>query len=292
MSTSDQPLFASHSRQFQTNRYVYPVLSRRAGGISIGVNLNHDRFCNFHCVYCQVDHSQPAAAERVDLQRLAAELDCTMDEVVSGRIFEGPKFAHTPERLRRLNDIALSGDGEPTASADFAGVVDVCAAVRRRRKLDSLKIVLITNASLLHHEHVRDVLRILDANGGEIWAKLDAGTEAYYRQVSRSAVPWRRILDNLRETAIVRPIVIQTLWMRIHEALPATGEIEAYCDRLQEILEAGGRISLVQTHTVARKTAERWATALTNIEIDGIAHQVRQRTGLPVEAFYSGATNG
>ena len=29
-------LFAQHERSFATNRFVYPVLSRRSGGLSIG----------------------------------------------------------------------------------------------------------------------------------------------------------------------------------------------------------------------------------------------------------------
>jgi wyosine [tRNA(Phe)-imidazoG37] synthetase (radical SAM superfamily) len=282
------PLFKDHPRTYAANRYVYPVLSRRAGGISIGVNLNIDKFCNFHCIYCQVDRSSLGEKHIVDLDRLADELSHTIDLVVSGRIFEGPQFRDTPPSLRRLNDIALSGDGEPTAYANFPQVVDVCAEVRRRHGLDGLKLVLITNASLLHRPQVCQALTTLDANGGEIWAKLDAGTEEYYRLVAQSAVPWRQILDNLREAAIVRPIIIQTLWMRIHGESPTATELSAYCQRLQDILAGGGRIKLVQIHTVARKPAESWVEAISNAEVDAIADLVRSRTGLPVAAFYGG----
>jgi wyosine [tRNA(Phe)-imidazoG37] synthetase (radical SAM superfamily) len=262
------------------------VLSRRAGGISIGVNLNLDQLCNFHCIYCQVDRSLPAEAEFVGLERLADELDQTIELVVSGRIYQGPRFRDTPLPLRRLNDIALSGDGEPTAYVNFDQVVDVCAEVRRRHGLADVKLVLITNASLLHRPWVRQALETLDANGGEIWAKLDAGTEDYYAQVARSTVPWRQILDNLREAALVRPIVIQSLFMRIHGEPPSPTELEAYCDRLGEILAAGGRIKLVQVHTVARKPAEACVSALPPAEVDAIAELVRRHTGLAVAEFY------
>ena len=280
------PLFATHPRSFAANYYVYPVLSRRAGGISIGVNLNLDRVCNFHCIYCQVGRGEPVETDLVDLGRLADELDRMVELVTSGRIYEGPQFHDTPPPLRRLNDIALSGDGEPTGYANFDQVVAVCADVRRRHGLDDVKLVLISNASMFHRPRVRRALETLDANNGEIWAKLDAGTEDYYRLVNRSAVPWRRILDNLREAAIGRPIVIQSLFMRIWDRQPSPAELEAYCQRLQEILAAGGRIKLVQVHTIARKPAEDWATALRNAEVDAIANQVRDRTGLPVAAFY------
>lgn len=286
-SASARTLLQSHPRTFDENRYVYPVLSRRAGGISIGVNLNLDQVCNFHCIYCQVTRRAAAAPHSVDLPRLAAELDRTVESVVSGRIFQETRFGATPEPLRRLNDIALSGDGEPTSSPQFADAVSVCSQVRRRRKLDDLKLVLITNASLLHREPVQRGLEILDANNGEIWAKLDAGTESYYRLVARSTAKWPQILDNLRQTAQQRPIVIQSLFMRIHGAPPPPEELEAYCQRLNEIVAAGGRIKLVQVHTVARGPAETWVAPLTNAEVDAIADLVRRRTGLQVAGFYA-----
>ena len=294
--SAGNPLFESHPRNFAANRYVYPVLSRRAGGISIGVNLSLDQTCNFRCVYCQVDRSASVEKESVDLERLADELNRTVELVVSGRIFEGTQFQfqfqNTPPPLRRLNDIALSGDGEPTACVNFDQVVDVCAEVRRRHKLNDLKLVLITNASLFHRPRVRQALEMLDANGGEIWAKLDAGTEPYYRRVARSTIPWQQILDNLREAAVARPIVIQSLWMRILGEPPTQAELEAYCDRLGGISSTGGRIKLVQTHTIARKPAEPWVAPLSNAEVDAIAQLVRRRTGLPVEAYYGRAASG
>ena len=281
-------LFEAHPRNFAGNQYVYPVLSRRAGGISIGVNLSLDKYCNYHCVYCQVDRSDPRELEKqpVDIARLQTELDKTVELVTSGQIYEGPQFGDTPAELRRLNDIALSGDGEPTAYLNFEEAVTACVEVRRRRGLADVKLVLITNASLVHRERVRQALEILDANGGEIWAKLDAGSEEYYQLVARSAIPWQQILDNLRDMASVRPIVIQSLFMRIHGDSPKQSELDAYCDRLKEI-RSGGQIKLVQVHTIARKPAEAWVTALSNGEVDAIAQRVRA-TGIPAAAFYGG----
>ncbi|MCE5268891.1 MAG: radical SAM protein [Planctomycetaceae bacterium] len=289
MPRLNNPLLQSHPRTFAANRYVYPVLSRRAGGISIGVNLNPNRLCSFNCVYCQVDRTAPADTEPLDLDKLLSELDRMVELVSSGRIFDGPQFADTPVALRRLNDIAFSGDGEPTLSPDFDEAVQLCADVRRRHVLDDVKLVLITNAATLDHPRVRKALETLDGNNGEIWAKLDAGTEQYYRLVDRSNVPWQRILDNLRTAAITRPIVIQSLFMAIHGQPPSAAELEAYCSRLNEIRAAGGRIKLVQIHTIARRPAEQWVAALSDAEVDRIAELVRQRTGLTVAAFYGAA---
>jgi len=280
------PLHRSHPRRFAENRYVYPVLSRRARGISIGVNLNPDKRCNFDCAYCQVDRAAMGPPEPLDLVRLADELNRMLPWAASGAIYEGPQFAATPPALRRLNDVALSGAGEPTLSPQFPEVVDACVAALGRHGLRDVKLVLITNASLLHVDRVRRALDVLHANGGEIWAKLDAGTEAYYRQVARSEVPWARILANLAEAARRWPIVIQSLFLRIDGRPPSPEEQAAYGDRLAEIVAAGGRIKEVQIHTLARAPAERWVAALSDAEIDALGAAVRERTGLNVATYY------
>ena len=89
-------LFESHPRSFASNRYVYPVLSRRAGGISIGINLNRDKSCNFNCAYCQVVRTVPGWLKRVDLKQIAAELEWTIELVTSGQIYENAQFRNTP----------------------------------------------------------------------------------------------------------------------------------------------------------------------------------------------------
>jgi wyosine [tRNA(Phe)-imidazoG37] synthetase (radical SAM superfamily) len=280
-----QNLFTTHPRSFEQNRYVYPVVSRRAAGVSIGVNLNIDKVCNFDCIYCQVDRTEMGEREFVGVQRLTDELEHAVELITSGRIYEGPRFSHVPEPLRRLNDIALSGDGEPTTYRNFEEVVAVCAKVRERHELKDMKIVLITNATMFHRPHVQRGLELLDANNGEIWAKLDAGTEAYYDRVARSAIRFSKIMDNLRWAAGVRPIVIQTLFMEIEGEGPDEAELAAYCDRLSEIIQSGGQIKLVQIHTVARAPAEAYVSALPNEKVDEIAELVNRRTRLDVAAY-------
>ena len=104
-------------------------MSRRSGGVSIGVNLNPDKYCNFDCVYCQVDRTVSGARvlRKLDLPRLREELDEMAELATGGRLFEGTRFSATPPDLRRLKDIALSGDGEPTVSPIFGEVVQICA---------------------------------------------------------------------------------------------------------------------------------------------------------------------
>lgn len=280
------PLFAQHARTFEANRFVYPVISRRSGGVSIGVNLNPDKVCNFDCIYCQVDRVAQSQTRFVDLPVLLDELDPMLRLAATGGLFEHPKFSSTPEALRRLNDIAFSGDGEPTTYRNFDEIIARCAEVKRRHGLDAVKMVLITNASMFHRPVVERGLEILDANQGEIWAKLEAGTEEYYRLIERTTVPFRRVLDNITAAARLRPLVIQALFMRVHGEAPPEMELEAFCERLNEITAGGGRLKLVQVYTVARPPAERFVTPLSQGEVDALAQRIRQRTGLTVAAYY------
>lgn len=259
---------------------MYPVLSRRAGGLSVGVNLNPDKICNFDCIYCQVNRTVQSETRFVETDRLLEELEQTLHLASSGQIYDTEKFRGVPQHLRRLNDIAFSGDGEPTTHKNFDEVIAACAEVKRHHAPADVKMVLITNTSMFHRPHVRRGLEVLDKNNGEIWAKLEAGTEGYFKLVNRTPIAFERILDNITQAARVRPLVIQSLFMRIHDEPPPPDELEAYCQRLNDITAAGGALKLVQVYTVVRRPAEGFVTPLSDGEVASIAELVRRRTGL------------
>jgi wyosine [tRNA(Phe)-imidazoG37] synthetase (radical SAM superfamily) len=254
--------------------------------LSIGVNLNPDKVCNFHCVYCQVDRSEASESRFVDMPQLTDELDTMLRLASTGALFDRGRFSRIPSPLRRLNDIAFSGDGEPTTYRNFDEIVAACAALKRRHALDHVKMVLITNASMFHRPHVRRGLEILDENNGEIWAKLDAGTEAYFKEIDRAAIPLDRILQNITRAAQIRPLVIQSLFMRIADNPPSDDELAAYCQRLRDITNSGGQLKLIQIYTVARAPAEAFVAPLTDREVERIADLVHRETHLDVAAFY------
>lgn len=279
-----------HPRLFEDFRFVYPVLSRRSGGISIGMNVNPDKRCNFDCLYCQVDRTAESAVKRFDLAAAEQELRQLLDIVQSGKLARYPAFTGVPAELLRLRDVALSGDGEPTTLPNFADTIAMVARLKPR----GVKLILITNAGSLNRAEVQRGLTIMDAHEGEVWAKLDAGTEEYFRFIERAAVPFARILQNITQCAQARPIVIQSLFMKVYGHGPAAEEIAAYAARLQEIMSAGGRIKSVQICTIARKPmtvingrlAWEAVTPLSNAEVDAIAHSVHHRTGLTAESYY------
>ncbi len=283
---STLPLHTKHGRSFDDHRFVYPVLSRRSGGMSIGVNLNPDKVCNFDCIYCQVDRTTQSETRFVEIEALLVELRHMLSLFASGAIFETKEFRTIPQELRRLNDIAFSGDGEPTTYKNFDEIIGACAQVKREASLDQVKMVLITNASMFHRPHVERGLEILDAHQGEIWAKLDAGTPEYFQQVERTPIPLKQILDNITAVAIKRPIVIQSLFMQIDGHPPSEAELLAYCARLNEIIQAGGQLNLAQIYTVARRPAESYVKPLADGEVDAIVQLVVDRVGMPAVSYY------
>ncbi|NUQ47862.1 MAG: radical SAM protein [Phycisphaerae bacterium] len=282
-------LYRDHTRHWQDNLYVYAVLSRRSGGVSVGINLNPDKACNFDCIYCQVDRTTPPMVRDVDPARLDAELRHTLAEAASGELFRHAPLDAVPADMRVVRDIAFSGDGEPTTCTAFHEAVRIAARARLDFKLDQCKLVLITDACYLKRDSVRAALKDFDAANGEIWAKLDAGTDAYYEQVNRPNYPLDHVIDNIVDVARVRPIVIQSLFMRVHGQPPPMTEVDAYCDRLHDIVSRGGVIKLVQLYTIARRTTEPYATPLTNDELDGLAQRVSGQISLPIARFYSAA---
>ncbi|MAQ89652.1 MAG: radical SAM protein [Rhodopirellula sp.] len=283
-------LHTSHERSFETNRFVYPVLSRRSRGVSIGVNLNPDKICNFDCIYCQVDRTTTSETRFVEMQQLLEELDQMLALVSSGGLFQSEHFSDVPKHLQRLNDIAFSGDGEPTTYKNFDEIIQACAELKQQHQLSDVKMVLITNASMFHREHVKRGLEIMDANQGEIWAKLDAGSDDYYQLIERTSIPFQQILDNLEAAAQVRPLVIQSLFMQVNQEAPTEKELELYCDRLAQILAAGGQISLVQVYTIARRPAESFVTPLADHEVDRIVELVTSKTGIQAVGYYGYTT--
>jgi len=159
----------------------------------------------------------------VDGERLLNELDAMLELATSGELFELPEFRSVPEALRRLNDIAFSGDGEPTTFTNFDEIVASVADRKERLGLSDVKLVLITNASIFHRPAVQRALKILDRHNGEIWAKLETGTEKAYQRIARTKIPFQRVLQNITNAAKERPLILQSLFMKIDGSPPPGG---------------------------------------------------------------------
>ena len=117
-----------HSRDSAGLTYVYPVISRRSGGLSIGINLNPNNACNWRCVYCQVPNLARGAAPDIDEKRLGDELRGLLNEILTGDFYH--RF-QIPAEQRVIKDVAISGNGEPTSCKTFDRIVEAIGAIRR-----------------------------------------------------------------------------------------------------------------------------------------------------------------
>ena len=262
--------FRDHRRELETNRYVYAVVSRRARGLSVGVNLNPDKVCNFDCPYCQVDRTTPGGPSRIDVAALADELDSLLARATESDLWSRPPFDTALPALRVLADVAFAGDGEPTTPPEFPSAARVARECRDRRA-PGVPLRLLTNATLFHKDRVRAALAEFD----ELWCKLDAGSEAYFREVDGTRIPFRIVLDNLLAVARERPIVIQSLFPTVGGVGPDDVEIGAWAERLREITGGGGRIDRVQVYTVARAPADPHVGPLGADRLEAIAGRAR-----------------
>ena len=261
--------YEDHRRELDANRYVYAVVSRRARGLSIGVNLNPDKACNFDCPYCQVDRTTPGGPSRVDVADMSAELEDLLRRA-AGDLWATPPFDTVVPELRRVADVAFAGDGEPTTPPEFPAAARA-AREARDRLAPGVPLRLLTNATLLHKDRVRAALAEFD----ELWCKLDAGTEPYFQVVDGTRLPLRRVLDNLLLVARERPIVVQSLFLTLDGVGPDDAEIGAWVDRLRVIVAQGGRIDHVQVYTVARAPSDPRCGPLDPKRLDAIAARAR-----------------
>jgi wyosine [tRNA(Phe)-imidazoG37] synthetase (radical SAM superfamily) len=141
-----------HSRDSAGMRYVYPVISRRAGGVSVGINLNPNNACNWRCIYCQVPELKRGGPPPIDLALLERELNEFLRDAVSGDFMA----TRVPAGARQLVDVAFSGNGEPTSATEFPAAVAIVERVLAAHGLAGKLIIrVITNGSLLDRKAVQ-----------------------------------------------------------------------------------------------------------------------------------------
>ncbi len=271
-------------RDFLNNQFVYAVISSRARGLSLGINVNPDKQCNFDCVYCEVDRRQTPPTTRLDVDAMTAELRRTIAFVQAGRLREQPAFRALPPELLELRHVALSGDGEPTLAPNFAQVVEAAIGVRALGGFPFFKMVLITNGTGLDQPQVQAGLEHF-TNSDEIWIKLDGGTQEFVDRINRPKITLAKTLANILSLARQRPIVIQSLFATCHGEEPSYGEIRQYAERLKELKQAGAQISVVQIYSATRPVSQNDCSHLPLKTLSFIAQTVRNVSGLKAEVF-------
>lgn len=272
----------NHDRNSVALHYVYPVISRRAQGVSVGINLNPNNACNWRCIYCQVPGLSRGTAPAVDMRLLENELRTFLNELLHG------EFMHSrvPEGARRINDIALSGNGEPASAAEFLGVIELIARVREEMALPiEVKTVLITNGSLLHRSDVQSGLRLMAKINGEVWFKLDRASEAGMLRINDTHARMQQVRSNLIAAIAACPTWLQTCWFALDGVPPSRQDEDDYLDFVEQILKDGHPLQGVLLYGLARPSLQVEAprlSALPQAVLQDFADRIAA-LGLPVK---------
>ncbi|MBL8420588.1 MAG: radical SAM protein, partial [Dechloromonas sp.] len=255
------------------------VVSRRAGGVSVGINLNVNNACNWACVYCQVENLTRGGPPAIDLELFERGLAGFLDDVLMGDFMS----REVPAEDRRLVDVAFSGNGEPTSAAEFPEAVLRAGRVLERHGLaGKLPVRLITNGSLLHRQAVQDGIGALGEMGGEVWFKVDRGTTAEVKAINGVPMDAQRIRRNLAQCAALATTWVQTCWFAVDGVAPDSAARNAYCALLEPI---AARLAGVHLYGLARPSLQPKAQHLQRLEaatLEAFAAEVRKNTGLRV----------
>lgn len=257
-----------HSRDIAGLNYIYPVISRRAGGLSIGVNFNTNNACNWRCVYCQVPNLTIGTAPDLDFKLLGDELRFFLNNVLHGDFYQ--RF-NMDENQRVIKDIAISGNGEPTTLQDFAKAVELIGKIATEMGVfPHSHFVLITNGSLVHLPRVQQGLQALKNYGGEVWFKLDSATDQGRALINNCAQSWQASLKNLTLSASLCPTKLQTCLFKYNEAGFSAVEQEALLSLLQ-IIKNDTPVTTVMLYTLARASLQPEANLLKKLSLDELS---------------------
>jgi wyosine [tRNA(Phe)-imidazoG37] synthetase (radical SAM superfamily) len=268
-----------HRRDSAGLRYVYPVVSRRAGGVSVGINLNVNNACNWACLYCQVENLTRGGPPAIDLDLLKSELAGFLDDALHGDFMQ----RHVAESERRLVDVAFSGNGEPTSADEFPDAVRIVRRVLEQYGLaGKIPLRLITNGSLLYRQRVQEGIRLIGETPGEIWFKIDRASAAGIAEVNQVPGDADRVQRNLRLCCGLAPTWVQTCWFAIDGKAPDLAERDAYCALLASL---ASELAGIHLYGLARPSLQPAAPRLSRIadqELKNFAQEVEKKTGIRV----------
>lgn len=263
----------NHSRDSAGMRYVYPVISRRAGGVSVGINLNPNNACNWRCIYCQVPDLKRGGPPPIDLALLERELSEFLQQAESGDFME----TRVPAGARRLVDVAFSGNGEPTSAPEFADAVAIVERVLDQHLLaGSMQMRLITNGSLLDRIAVQTGIAHIGRLNGEVWFKLDAGSAAAMGRINGTRGRPETVSRRLEICATLAPTWVQTCVFRIDGKTPVAQDVEDYLALLAPLAPV---LAGVHLYSLARPSMQIEAPRLTRLDakwMEQLADRVRQ----------------
>jgi len=255
----------NHSSDAVGLKYVYPVISRRVGGLSIGINFNTNNSCNWRCIYCQVPDLKIGVAPEIDFRLLEQELRFFLDYVLNGDFYD--HFSVDRDN-RAIKDIAIAGNGEPTSLKKFSEAVTLIGKIAEESGVfPGSDYVLITNGSLLHQTRVQHGLMQLREFGGQVWFKLDSATEEGKRFINNSAQSCAAGLRNLILSAKLCPTKLQICLFDYDKQGLLAKERHAFLALLKTIKQETN-VRQVMLYTIARLSLQPESGRLKKMPIE------------------------
>ena len=208
-----------------------PVPSRRLGK-SLGINNIPPKVCSYSCVYCQLGTTIRTYIERREFYEIEAII-----KDVNRKVKEAKKNKEI------IDYLSFVPDGEPTLDINLGREIELLRSLR-------IKIAVITNASLIWREDVRDDLL------GADWLslKVDAISEKIWHRINRPhrSLRLEKILDGMLEFARVFGGELTTETMLIRGINDNDREIGEIADFLSELKPDRAYIS-IPTRPPARR---------------------------------------
>ena len=209
-----------------------PIPSRRLGR-SLGINNIPPKICSYSCVYCQIG--------KTSNMKIQPQVFYS-----SSQIFKEvqDKVKKSKEKGEPIDYLTFVPDGEPTLDINLGQEIKLIKSL-------GIKIAVITNASLIDQEQVRENLKEADL----VSLKIDSTEEEIWRRINR---PHRNLhLDSLLagiiEFARTFRGKIITETMLIKNINDNSQHIKRVADFLAQLKPSRSYLSLP-----IRPPAERW----------------------------------
>ena len=283
MSVSKQYLsIHDHSRELSGLKYIYSVISRRAGGLSVGINLNTNNACNWQCIYCEIPNLSRGSPPPIELDILENELRFFLNDIIHGDYME----KNVALENRHLKDIAFSGNGEPTSAEEFPAVISIVEKILNEfNLLHKIKIRLITNGSLMYRASVLQSIAMLEKINGEVWFKVDSALEESIETINQINLKPKQILERLQACALNCPTFIQTCIFTIDGKEPDQKSIDAYINLIKEVKTT---IKGVHIYGLARPSLQPQANRIGRINLDVLENFAKEllKLGIPTTVSY------
>jgi wyosine [tRNA(Phe)-imidazoG37] synthetase (radical SAM superfamily) len=240
--------------------YVFgPVPSRRLG-LSLGVDLIPAKTCTFDCLYCQLG--------RTLCKTLSRKPYVPVDDVIV-------------EIRRKLLDtvpdvITLSGSGEPTLHSEIDQVIDSI------KQMTDIKVVVLTNGSLLWREDVRGRLLTADIIVPTLSSSLDETFQMIHRP--HEGLDLASIVDGLK---MLRQDYSGQLFLEL-VFLAGINDTDQEVEGLKTLV---GQISPEKIHlnTVVRPPADSRAIALDRERLEDIKEKIGEKAEVVAENPVTGS---